>query len=135
MFIPYGRNALTSKAILLNNGFAQLCDFERQTENYTFTACIHVNSESILIGNKACVMIKPCLLINQRQASVEILNETKVTLTTTSYIDGIPVTKTFENVHFKNNRELVLDFQVPPYLSTITVKLDTEVYSVTQGLN
>ena len=29
IFIPYGKSALSSKAILLHNGFAQLCDFER----------------------------------------------------------------------------------------------------------
>ena len=29
IFIPYGKTSMTAKAILLHNGFAQLCDFER----------------------------------------------------------------------------------------------------------
>jgi hypothetical protein len=53
IFIPYGKSPLTAKSILVNNGFAQLSDFERLTENYSFSAWIHLNSESILIGNKA----------------------------------------------------------------------------------
>ncbi len=94
---------MASKAILMNNGFAQLCDFERQTENYTFSAWIYINQESILIGNKASVIIKPSLQINQRQASVKLLKNTKITLTTTNYIDNTPVTKTFENIKFTDN--------------------------------
>jgi hypothetical protein len=89
-----------AKAILLHNGFAQLCDFERQTENYTFTSWIHLNSESILIGSKASVIIKPQLQINSRLASNELIKHAKVTLTTTSYIDSIPVSKNFENIKF-----------------------------------
>lgn len=100
IFIPYGKSAQVAKAILLHNGFAQLCDFERQTENYTFTSWIHLNSESILIGSKASVIIKPQLQINSRLASNELIKHAKVTLTTTSYIDSIPVSKNFENIKF-----------------------------------
>jgi hypothetical protein len=46
IFIPYGKSTLNAKAILINNGFAQLCDFERQTERYSFSAWMHLNSES-----------------------------------------------------------------------------------------
>ena len=42
------------------------------------------------------------------------------------------MTKTFENIVFKNNRELILDFQVPPYLQSIAVNIETEVFNVTQ---
>lgn len=61
IFIPYGKSNLTAKAILMNNGFAQLCDFERQTESYSFSAWIHLNSETILIGHKAQIVIRPNL--------------------------------------------------------------------------
>jgi hypothetical protein len=53
IFIPYGKQVLTSKVILMNNGFAQLSDFSRQTEEYEFKALIAINPESILIGKKA----------------------------------------------------------------------------------
>ena len=61
VFIPYGKVTQTAKAILLHKGFAQLCDFERQTEDYQFNAWMHINTESILIGNKAALLIKPAL--------------------------------------------------------------------------
>eukprot|EP00347_Sterkiella_histriomuscorum_P022623 403337784 len=132
IFIPYGSSNLVSKAILMNNGFAQLCDFERQTEVYSFTCTALLNQESILIGNKAQIIIKPNLLINQRPASLTILKNTKVNITTYNYIDNIPVTKKFEDLTFNDSKELILDFQVPPYLAQITFKLESEVYNVTQ---
>ena len=135
IFIPYGKTTTTQKAILLHNGFAQLCDFERQTETYSFNAWINLNSESILIGNKASVLIKPQLQINSRLASNELVKNAKVSLTTTSYIDSIPVTKNFENIKFQNGRDCILDFQVPPYLQTISVTLECEVFNLTQQKN
>jgi hypothetical protein len=39
-----------------------------------------------------------------------LLKNSVVTLTTVSYIDNLPVTKKFEDLKFKNNQELVLDF-------------------------
>ena len=87
-----------------------MSEFERQTETYSFKALFSVNSESILIGNKAELMVKPVLKINNRQTGVELLKNTVITLTTTNYIDNIPVTKKFEDIKFKNNKELVLDF-------------------------
>ena len=122
---------MCAKAILLNKGFAQLCDFERQTENYNFTAWIHVNAESILIGNKASVLIKPSLQVNSRQASLSLVKNIKVQLTTTSYIDNLPVTKNFENLTFTDNKDCVLDFQVPPYLRDVRVSLTCDVYNIT----
>ena len=58
-----------------------------------------------------------------------------MTLTTTSYIDSIPVTKNFENIRFQNGRDCILDFQVPPYLGDISVSLECEVFNITQQKN
>ena len=116
IFIPYGKQQKSSSAILINNGFAQLCEFERQTETYNFTTWFYINPESILIGSKASVMVRPTLTVNGRQASLELLKNAKITLTTKNYTEKLPVTKTFDNLKFKNNKELIIDFQVPPYL-------------------
>ncbi len=90
-----------------------------------------MNPESILIGNKSNVLIRPTLRINDRITNIELLKNSKVTLTTNNYIDRIPVTKTFEDLKFKNNQEMIIDFQVPPYLETITILLETEIFNTT----
>lgn len=43
-------------------------------------------------------------------ASLELVKNVKVTLTTTSYIDSIPVTKTFESIKFHDGKDCILDF-------------------------
>ncbi len=87
-----------------------MSDFQRQTEEYEFKALISINPESILIGKKAQIMVRPVLKINSRQAGVELLKNSLITLTTTSYIDNIPVTKKFEHLSFRNEKELIIDF-------------------------
>lgn len=98
IFIPYGKTKVQDKVIMINNEFAQLAEFERNTETYNFSAWIYLNPESILIGNNAQVIVKPSLSINGRQASVALIKNAKITLTTNSYIDNIPISKTFENL-------------------------------------
>ncbi len=47
-------------AVLVNEGYAEIdTDFERYSESYKFSAFIHIDPESILIGNKAQVLVKP----------------------------------------------------------------------------
>ena len=87
-----------------------MSEFHRETEQYSFQAAMFVNTESILINNKASIVVRPQLFINDRMASAELLKNCKLTLTTHNFIDQIPVTKKFENLKFKNNKELVLDF-------------------------
>ena len=62
------------------------------------------------MGQNASILIRPYLLINNRAANVEVLKNTKITLTTNNYIDNIPVTKTFENISLKNNEEFTIEF-------------------------
>jgi len=53
-------------------------------------------------------LIKTNLTVNDRPCDLRLLKNTKIKLTTTSFIDNIPVTKTFENLEIKNEEiELV----------------------------
>jgi len=76
--------------------------------------------------------VRPSLLINGRQASLDLLKNSKLVLTTRNYTEKIPVTKTFENLKFQNNKETIVEFQVPPYLETVEVTLTTEVQNITK---
>ena len=110
IFIPYGKAQLSSKAILINNGFAQLSDFERQTERYSFQAIFDINPESVLTGKKSAILIKPYLTVNDRPAGLEMLKDTKITVTTRNNLDNISVTKTFDNIKFSNTKDSVVEF-------------------------
>ena len=90
-----------------------------------------MSGEQLILGNNAQVLISPRLFINERQASLSLLKNCRVTLTTKNYIDSIPVTKVFEDLKFVDGEELPLDFQVPPNLSRIEVSLVASVTNTT----
>jgi hypothetical protein len=132
IFIPYGSSVQANKCVLMNDGFAMLGSFTRLTEQYSLKVAMALNHEEVLLGQKASVMIRPSLFINGRAASLELLKNSKVTLTTLNFTDKVPVTKTFENLTVQNNKEVIVDFQVPPYLQNISVTFSCDVKSLTK---
>lgn len=101
---------------MINGDFAQLTEFVREKETYKFKAAIYLENESILEGHKAAVLIRPNLFVNGRMASNDLLKNTKVTLTTRNATDNMPVSKTFDGLKTLDNKEIVVEFQVPSLL-------------------
>jgi len=57
----------------------------------------------VLVGSSTNVIVRAQLLLNGRKAALNMLKNVKIVLTTYNYIDNIPVTKTFQNLSFKND--------------------------------
>ena len=110
IFIPYGNSVKADKAVLLHDGFAMLGTFTRLTESYSLKVAMNLNHEEVLLGQNASVLIRPSLFISGRTASLELLKNVRVTLTTTNFTDKVPVTKNFENLTVLNSKEVVVDF-------------------------
>jgi hypothetical protein len=75
--------------------------------------------------------VKGQLNINGRRTNLSLLKNVKIVLTTNNYIDNLPVTKTFGNLSFDNDKELSITFQVPPNLKDISVSLTCELMNAT----
>ena len=73
IFIPYGASRRDHKIIMIHNDFAQLGEFTRKTEEYSFQAYFHLNSEQMLVGQEAQILVRPRLNINGRKASSNLL--------------------------------------------------------------
>ena len=110
IWIPYGKQELSAKMIMIDNDFAQLGDFTRKTERYNFKAYFYLHAGSVLVGTNTNVVVKSQLTINGRPANLDLLKNVKLTLTTYNYIDNLPVTKTFSNLSFNNDKELSITF-------------------------
>ena len=117
--------------VLIHNNFAQLTDFEQKTEDYSFDADFYLHCGSVLVGTKTNVVVKCRLRINDRPVNLNLLKNIKVVLTTHNYIDNLPVTKTFNDLHFNDDKELVLPFLVPTNLNKIDVLLNAEIVNTT----
>ena len=58
---------------MISNGFAQLGEFIRDTEKYSLEAFYHLNPESVVVGQKIKLFIRPKLILNSRTISVKSL--------------------------------------------------------------
>jgi hypothetical protein len=130
IIIPYEKNASAGKAILVNNGFAQLAEFNRMTENYTLDVGYFVLNESLLMGNEAQIVVRPVLKVNQRSCTLKAIKSTIIKVTTTSFIDNLPTTKIFEDLKLTDNNEIILNFQIPPNLQAINVEFEAKVRNI-----
>ena len=86
------------------------------------------------MGKTATILVKPQLLINGKRASLELLQNVKCELTTVNYIDGIPSTKVFNDVHFSYNNEYLLKFQVCANISQLSVKISAELKNINKNI-
>jgi len=119
IFIPYISHPSATKIIMIHNHFAQLGEFLRKSEDYSFEAAIHLVSESVLVGSEAQILIRPKLTINGKKASVKMLKNVKIKLTTSDFIKNSRNSKTYEGLKFQDNQETTINFQVAPNLQRI----------------
>jgi hypothetical protein len=86
-----------------------------------------------LVGQEAQVLVRPRLLINGRKASVGLLKNCTVTLTIHDYLDSPEISRTFQNLTFKDAEETVISFQVPPNLKDISLQMEAQVQNTTKN--
>ncbi len=111
--IPYGQKRSTDSIIITDGKFAKRYEFVHEPENYSFNAKFVLNRESILMGNKANLMIRvsPSLL-NEIPVPCELIENAKVNIKMT-YIDDLSVDKSFTDVKFKDDKDATFEFMVP----------------------
>ena len=85
---------------MVHDDFAQLGELARKTESYSFNCHMHLNEESLLMGNSAKLMITPKFEINERPARLGLLKNITVKVNTKSYIDGTEANQTFPDLAF-----------------------------------
>lgn len=73
IFINYGQSLLSTKVIMVHGDFAQLGEFTRKKEDYSFDCKFHLNEESVLVGSTCSILISPMLKINGRKADTKLL--------------------------------------------------------------
>jgi hypothetical protein len=105
-----------------------LCEFERETERYQFKANILLHEEQVVMGNKATILIKAYLMLNEREkADLRLLEGSRVTVQTFNEVDSISVSKVYENVEFREEAEYEIELQIPANIRDIKVTVETSV--------
>jgi hypothetical protein len=135
ILIPYEKYQTGDQAILVHEGFAHLENFTRLSEDYQFDTTFILHPESLVMGNEATLLIRPKLTLNTRTCDLKLLDQPTAILTTMTYVDNIPVTKTYDNLEVNEKGEIPIEFQVPPNLQYVDIAFECNVRNVTQGTN
>ena len=110
-----------------------MADFDRKTEQYAFNASFVMHPESLLMGTEASILVRPSLTVNGMSYNLGLMKNVKAKVSTTSFIDDIPITKSFDRLELSSAAELELAFPVPANLDRVEVELTGEVMNVTKG--
>lgn len=85
----------------------------RDTEKYDLQAFFHLNSESVLIGQKTKLLIRPKLTLNNHTVSIKNLKSSLLEIRITDN-DGKKINYTVRDAQFSDDSEFIYEFMVPP---------------------
>ncbi|MFN0053965.1 MAG: hypothetical protein ACKV0T_17440, partial [Planctomycetales bacterium] len=106
--------------------------FVHELEGYSLACGFYVDREALLQRQQAEVVIRPALLVNGTPVSLKLLEEVKLTITSTD-LDGIATSQELPKFALFEDRETTHVFQVPPRLASIQFSLTGQVKRITRG--
>ena len=133
VLIPYSTSDKSGSLILINGDFAELTQFTAKAESYSFKCAFIYNQETLLMGNKAKVLIHPRLYVNgNTPASLNLLKDVKITVTTTNDL-GIPNVTMLENVTLDHRKDIEVEFPVPAKLTTVNIDVNASLDEINKS--
>jgi hypothetical protein len=130
IIIPFASSdRINIDAILIHDNFASLSKISVNGENYSFKCSYLYSRESIIMGNKARILVQPRLYVNQENANLEIITDRNITVTTINDTD-IPSTVEFDKSKFSVEEETVLEIPVPAKLKRININVTGKIKKI-----
>ncbi len=130
--VPFSNQPGRQFAVLASGNFCSLQTIAQKREDYQLDAGIYVDRESLLFNQNATVMIRPSLRAGGQPASVNLLENAYLTITSVNQ-SGFSATKRVDDLELKDNQETVCQFVVPPRLKSITFQLNCDVENISQN--
>jgi hypothetical protein len=130
--VPFSAAPVTQPIVISRGEFSSLDMFIHEGENYGLTAGIYVDRESLLKRKTAEVVIRPSLGLNGTPDSLKLLEEVKLTMTSTD-LDGIVSSQEIPDFKLFEDRESTHEFQVPARLAAISFALTAKVKRLSTG--
>ena len=128
--VPYS-TAPGQRPIIVSSGdFGTLHNFDHLPETYALRAGFYAEREALLAGETAHVVLRPELTVNGIPVDIGLLEETAINIQTIDH-DGIGSDRTIKAPELANDRETVIDFNVPENTALVTLVLHGKVQSLT----
>lgn len=129
IIIPYSKTSSQGKAIIVDGDFSEICEIEIPDEKYFLKGTFIANNESALMGNNMKVLFKPQLFANDRIIPLIRLKKSKITVNITKIENHvpIPILYIFDNIVVSDAQETVVEFQIPPKMSSLNLTFEAEI--------
>ncbi|MGQ0553683.1 MAG: hypothetical protein ACT4PU_10745 [Planctomycetota bacterium] len=111
---------------------ASLASFQHLSEFYELQATAYVDRESLLPGHVARLLVRPTLLVQGNEASLELLQEPVLSIRAVSN-EGVETAQQVRDLVLSDVGELVHDFLVPERLTKLAVSLSGQVVNLSTG--
>ena len=125
ILVPYS-SSQSEEAVLVHNDYAELSNIQLKAESFEFKCAYIYNYESLLMGNKAKVLVQPRLFLNQQPIGLDIIKECNAVVTLVND-DNIPLRVSFDKLKLSASEELELEFAVPAKVREITVDVTAKI--------
>ncbi|KAG0334848.1 hypothetical protein BG004_000243 [Podila humilis] len=133
--IPYhgAKGTSTSSLFINHDGFTSRRFFKHLPETYSMTLACYVDSEALVAGSTAKVLLKPSVkLVNKVTCPVSLLFQTVLQVSTMD-LNGIESTKTFSDFKLHDVDWSEYSFYVPEDLSEVTFSVTTKIKNLASG--
>lgn len=127
--VPFSATPGRQPVVLTHGDFSALDHFQHEAESYNLAAGFHVDREALLKLQKASVLIRPALTINGTPVSLKVLEDVRLTITSTDH-DGVVANKEVRDFVLLSDREAAYEFQVPARLQSIAFRLNAKIQNL-----
>ncbi|MCY3000201.1 MAG: hypothetical protein NTV21_00115, partial [Planctomycetota bacterium] len=122
-----------AKAVVLESGARiALARFEHAEEGYSLRGDGFVDVEELRGGSKAHLVLRPWLLVSDSLASLSLLEDAVLAVTTTDF-DGTAATTEVRGLELRLDREFLQEISVPGRLARLDVALRGNITRLSDG--
>lgn len=129
--IPFTQKPMQQDIIIKDKDDCVLSSFYHKSEQYDLKAGFYVDRESLMKREKAQVLVRPMLGLNGYPVSLSLLEHVRLTLVSTN-IDGVTTTKEITGFELFEDKESIVEFQVPENLQSLGFTLRAKVKNVSR---
>ncbi|YCM46161.1 hypothetical protein V2O64_09035 [Verrucomicrobiaceae bacterium 227] len=131
--LPFSNSPGDRSAVIQDaEGFATMVRLKQSSEDYKFTAGMHLDQEALRSGGKARILIRPTLTLAGETISLKNIESASLQLSSTN-LDGLPATTSVADFKLTSDREATHEFRVPDRLTQITATLRVKIKVASQG--
>lgn len=93
---------------------------------FTFECDYLYHSESFIVGNKAKIILRPILKLNDTRANLSRLQNVSISISSVNN-QNITSNQIINNVIFSNNEDYVVEYPIKAYIKSFSLAIKAEV--------